>query len=655
MAIKFKNNLKRVNIQLTVIALSTAIFVSTAHANTIQPDDTAEYELDQVLVTAQRYQTRDVDTPASTSVYTNEELKATGGRNVLEALKQAAGLVYSSLGTGGAPISTMTSKIMIRGVASGTLVLVNGTPINLRGMYNLEDIPIENVERVEIIKGGGSVLYGSEATGGVINIITKKSLQNSFKISSGNYGQQDYSTNLQLGKLGLSYSYEKWDDTGKISQAIDTTGKEMNNFFRGLERNNNSLTYNFDDRLSLLYSHNKSEYDYSYKFGTGYAVNRVGVTRYDRTYIDNKDYVQLQYDHDHIKGTLYYNYKTLQTLGKDYYSSTGSATGYPTYTNKTDKNQTYGFDVQQDWLIKNNKALLGMAYQNEYYTPDRSKSLNYERDNYSIYGQWEQPVNAKNTIILSGRETWTGNAPNGRNYNNFSSQGQFVHKLAENENVYASVGQSFMMPTFAQMYSSNDERKVGNPNLKPQTGMHYEVGWKRNSEQHKWRIAIFNLSIKDNISSIFDKPNQTYSYTNEDMKNTGIELTCDIGGNNDWTFNWGITYGNPLTKGTEKPYWDRNYGRFQLNGGATYKHDKWKATLTGNYLADRVMTPSKAPSYAVKPYLLTSLSVNYALDSKQDIFFTANNLFDREDVISHSSSDYYYTPFNFTLGYKSKF
>ena len=655
MTIKFKNNKKRVSIQLAVMALSTALFVSTAYANTAQPDNTAEYELDQVLVTAQRYQTRDVDTPASTSVYTSEELKATGGRNVLEALKQAAGLVYSSMGTGGAPMSTMTSKIMIRGVTSGTLVLVNGTPINLRGLYNLEDIPIENVERVEIIKGGGSVLYGSEATGGVINIITKKSLQDSIKISSGNYGQQDYNMNLQLGKLGLGYSYEKWGDTGKISQAIDATGKEMNNFFRGSERNNNSLNYNFDDRLSLLYSHNKSEYNYNYKFGTGYAANRVGVTRYDRTYTDNKDFVQLQYDYDHIKGTLYYNYKTLQALGKDYYSLAGSATGYPTYTNKTDKNQTYGFDVQQDWLIKNNKALLGLAYQNEYYMPDRSKSLNYERDNYSIYGQWEQPVSTKNTIILSGRETWTGNAPNGRNYNNFSSQGQFVHKLAENENVYASVGQSFMMPTFPQMYSSNDERRIGNPNLKPQTGMHYEVGWKRNSEQHKWRVAIFNLSIKDNISSIFDKPNQTYSYTNEDMKNTGIELTCDIGGKNDWTFNWGITYGNPLTKGTEKPYWDRNNGRLQLNGGATYQHDKWKATLTGNYLADRVMTPSKAPSYAAKPYLLTSLSVNYALDKKQDIFFTANNLFDRQDVISHSSSDYYYTPFNFTLGYKSKF
>lgn len=645
----------KIKIRVTTLVLSTMLLAGNANANNVQPDNKAEYELDQVLVTAQRYQTRDVDTPASTSIYTNEQLKATGGRNVLEALKQAEGLVYSSFGPGGAPMSTMTSKIMIRGVTSGTLVLINGTPLNLRGLYSLEDIPVENVERVEIIKGGGSVLYGSEATGGVINIITKKTFENSIKVSGGNYDQQDHNLSLQLGKLGLSYGTEKWGDTGKISKAVDSSGKEMNNFFRGSERDNSSLTYNFDEHLSLFYSHNKSEYDYDYKFGTGYAANRAGATRYNRTYTDNKDFAQLQFDDEHMKGSLYYNRKTLQTLGTDYYSSTGGSSGYPTYTDKTEKNNTYGFDVQHDWRVKNSKALVGFTYQNECYTPDRSKSLDYERDNYSFYGQWEQPMSDDNTLIVSGRETWTANAPNGRDYDNFSAQGQFLHKLNDNESLYASIGQSFIMPTFAQMYSSNDERRIGNPSLKPQTGIHYEVGWKRNSDQHKWRAAVYNFRIRDNITSIFDKAQQTYNYTNEDMKNTGVELTCEIGGTNDWTFNWGVNYSNPLTKSTDKPYWDRNYGRWQLNGGATYQHDKWKATLTANYLAERVMTPSKTPSYAAKPYLLTSLSVNYALDKNQDIFLIANNLFDRNDVISHSSSDYYYTPFNFSLGYKSKF
>lgn len=654
MATRFKMNPKQAKIQLAAMVVSTALSVSSVAASSNQQDE-VEFQLDQVLVTAQRYQTRNVDTPASTSIYNSAALKATGGSNVLEALKQMDGLVYSSFGPGGAPMSTMTSKIMIRGVTSGTLVLINGTPLNLRGLYSLEDIPIETVERVEIIKGGGAVLYGSEATGGVINIITKKTRDSSIQISGGNYGQQNHNLNLQLGKLGVGHSQEKWGDTGKVSSAIDANGKEMNNFFRGSDRENHSLTYNFDDHLSLMYSHNQSEYNYDYKFGSGYAANRVGATRYTRTYTDNKDYAQLQYSGEHVKGTLYYNQKELQTFGIDYYSSTGSAAGYPSKTDKTDKNRAYGLDLQQDWNIDGKKALLGLTYQNEYYLPDNSKSLDYSRDNFSLYGQWEQPMDQANTLIISGRETWTANAPNGRDYNNFSAQGQLLHKINANESLYASVGQSFMMPTFAQMYSSNDERKIGNPDLKPQTGIHYEAGWKKSSGQHNWKAAVFSFRINDNITSLFDKANQTYNYTNEDMKNSGVELSCEIAANKEWSFNWGVTYNNPLTKSTDKPYWDRNYGRWQLNGGATYQRDKWKATLTANYLAERVMTPSKAQSYTTKPYLLTSLNVNYAMDQTQSIFLTANNLLNRNDVISHSSSDYYSTPFNYTLGYRATF
>lgn len=67
----------------------------------------------------------------------------------------------------------MTAKAVIRGVEKGTLVLVNGVPMNQSGMYSLQDIASDSVEKVEIVRGGGAILYGSEASGGVINIITK--------------------------------------------------------------------------------------------------------------------------------------------------------------------------------------------------------------------------------------------------------------------------------------------------------------------------------------------------------------------------------------------------------------------------------------------------------------------------------------------------
>ena len=71
-------------------------------------------------------------------------------------------------------MGAMTNEVNVRGLKGGALVLMNGNPIAWRGKYNLDQIPASQIERIEIVKGSGSVLYGSEAVAGVINIITKK-------------------------------------------------------------------------------------------------------------------------------------------------------------------------------------------------------------------------------------------------------------------------------------------------------------------------------------------------------------------------------------------------------------------------------------------------------------------------------------------------
>ena len=72
-------------------------------------------------------------------------------------------MAYKSFGPLGASMGTMINEANIRGVDNGTLVMVNGNPISWRGKYNLDAIPADSIERIEIVKGGGSVLYGSEA------------------------------------------------------------------------------------------------------------------------------------------------------------------------------------------------------------------------------------------------------------------------------------------------------------------------------------------------------------------------------------------------------------------------------------------------------------------------------------------------------------
>lgn len=641
-----------------------AIFASaTAFATPVGSED---FNFDQIVVTASRYEKRDLKTAASTEVYTKDDLRNTGAVNVQQALSKATGLLYQSKGPGGVSLGSMTSKISIRAIEKGTLVLVNGTPINWRGLYNLEDIPLDNVDRIEIVKGGGAVLYGSEATGGVINIIMKDALESAVTAGGGNRGRQNYNATTQVGKLGLSYTYDKWGHIGKVSSSITEvskpTDKEMYNVFDGSEKNDVFLQYKFNERFDILYNHGKSKGKYIYKFGAGYDDALVGEARYDRRHERTKDFVQFNFKDNGWKGNLYYNSNDLQSLGTDFFSSTGATSGYPSRKNDREENLTYGFDMQKLWGKGSDKYLLGTTYQREGFDEysDGKKKNEYKRNNYSVYASWETEVNKADTFTLSARESWTGGAKDGKNYDNFSAQGQYLHALNENESVYASIGQSFVMPTFKNMYATGSGLVVGNPDLEPQKGVHYEVGWKKNHGDHKWRLALFHYDLEDYIEFKKNKADSKYYPVNEDLKNTGIELSAAVKDDNGWTFNYGVTYNNPQSKsssslGTVKNYWDRNFGRWILNGSATYQEGPWTMSLTANYLADRVLTPSTGPSKETKPYLLTTLNINYVLDAANELNLSVDNVLDRRDNVNHTSSAYYSAPVNFLLSYKHKF
>ena len=165
-------------------AIACAVFTGAACASGVSAAEV--YELNPVLVTAQRSVTKDMETPAAIEVLHADDLQKTGATSVQEALKFSTGIITHGQGPRNISQGTMTSKAVIRGVEKGTLVLVDGVPINQGGRYNLEDIPVESIDRVEVVRGGGAVLYGSEANGGVINIITKGKRANTVKAGFGN-------------------------------------------------------------------------------------------------------------------------------------------------------------------------------------------------------------------------------------------------------------------------------------------------------------------------------------------------------------------------------------------------------------------------------------------------------------------------------------
>lgn len=633
--------------------LMTALITGTVlwgGNSVLAQENEQEFTLDPMVITATRTEKRDVDVPASTTILSNQDLKNTGAQNLQVALGRVPGLIYKTFSPGGGAMGTMANEIAIRGVSNGTLVMLNGTPMNLRGKYFLDAIPVENVERVEIVKGGAGVLYGSEAMGGVINIITKKEFTNSVSVGYGNYGQQKYSASVGTDKVNVGYNLEKWGNVDTISRSDDKGLKHTD--MTGSEKRNLYVDYKINDNWNFLYNYFETNVRYDTWFDDAYKeVPKGGALQQNREYVTKQNLVQLLYQDDTLKANLYYNQNKLMANGFTNYNTSGKFQGKIYDTDE--KNRTYGADVQKEWQLNSKGSLvLGGSYQNEFYDDYSSKVT--DRHIYAVYGQYDHKFDDKNELIVGARETWTTGGYRDQNYDNFSMSGQYVHKLDDDDSLYANVTQSFIMPTFSQMYGASDTA-IANPDLKPQKGVSYEAGWKRVTDSHSWKAAVYHIDITDNISATWDTDKTEYQYTNEDFKNTGIELSCDIEGKNGWSYNWGVNYMDPKVKGMKKPYWDRKYGRVQLNGGITYSKDKWVSSLQGTYLAERVGTPSSSHSSHEKPYFLTSLTTTYNADKQNSFTLTMDNLLDREDNLSHSGSEYYSTPFNFMLTYNYKF
>ena len=653
-----------------ILALSAhAPLALAAEDGTLERDDSTStvdvYEMEDTIVTATRTVKKDVDVPASTIVLTAEKIKESGATNAAEALSQLNGFTYKAFGANGASMGTMSNELGIRGNRNGTLVLVNGNPVAWRAKYNLEMIPAQNIERIEIVKGGGSVLYGSEAMAGVVNIILKKNNPNEVTVGFGNYGQQKYDLSVGDEILGIHLHTDKWDKhEGASFSDLDYTklkGQSRTDVF-DIDKLNFGFNWNINSRLQLVYDFFKTEADYQ-RFIT--RVDRddgqnvaPGEQFNGRKYTTEQHVTQLNYKDDKWKGNLYWNTGTVELDENKYFLKNGLRGN--AYSNTRERNTTYGFEGQRTWEIGDKAtAILGLSGQHEVYQAlpavgtSATKVNNSTRNNWGIFGQWEQRFDAKNTGIFGLRETWTTGAV--KNFSNLSGSLQWLHKMNENNNLYASVNQSFIMPTFAQMYPSSGAGKLA-PDLRPQYGVNYEIGWKQNHNKHNWRLAIFHTDITDNITAKWDKTKTSYTYTNEDFRNTGIELSCDITGTNGWSYQYGVTWQNPETKSESKKLgWERTQGRLQLTGGITYKKDKWTSSLSGSYLCGRFMSPSDEPAYATKPYFLTSWRTSYAPDENTEVALSIDNILDRKDNFSHSSSYYYSAPVNYLLSFSYKF
>lgn len=645
-------------------AIACAVFTGAACASGVSAAEV--YELNPVLVTAQRSVTKDMETPAAIEVLHADDLQKTGATSVQEALKFSTGIITHGQGPRNISQGTMTSKAVIRGVEKGTLVLVDGVPINQGGRYNLEDIPVESIDRVEVVRGGGAVLYGSEANGGVINIITKGKRANTVKAGFGNYGIQNYAASFQAGKLGFTAAY---DHTGKIDNisAPTTEPKGSGMPKRGLyynikrgEHANFNARYDFNDDLYVTHTYGRNSDHYVYKYtGIDNPAN-AGKEYKNVIHSTEENLTALHYTKNNFSANAFYNRRDQETKNATAKTNKTKPEKFDPDPSKNshDKSsyldQTIGINFQNRWNFHKGSFMLGYEFQRDMQNNVKSGTEKfYSRNAHSLFGQVAYDFTHATQANLNFRQTWTEADAAGNKYDKFTPEFVLMHHLDENTMVYGKVGQSFMLPTFTQLYGGGNIKGV--PDLKPEKGMHYELGAKKSIGKNAYRAALYSYKIEDSIDAKTSKSDEI-TYKNVDVKNVGIEFDWTRNQNENLSYRLGLTYSHPQKReGTikHKGKWHDYYGKLGFNAGIDYTRGKLTTAFHISYLGDR--TRDKDPYPSMKAQFFSDINFSYQANDNARFFLNIDNLFDRRDIISTSSSSFYNLGRNFMAGVEYKF
>lgn len=605
----------------TVISMTaTLLAANISFAVPAFADDLQTYNLDTMVVTAQRESKRDVDTPASVTTVSQKQLVETGASNLFDALRLQSGVTTYSYG-GSQSLGGMNAKILMRGANKGTVVMIDGVTANINETYYLDSIPVESIARVEIVKGAASTLYGSEASTGVINIITKKKMPNTLSLTKGEYGREKAALTLNANKLNFAVALEQSDPM----KGYSSNYKQIND----LNKKSFTASYQFDDNWSFSHQHNDSKYSYDQYDKTWSKLTE------DANYHYIDDFSRLQYKDDSVSANLFYNRSNRRNQT---YNVTGSK------WTKSDhlRFDTIGLDLQKQITGKFGDVIVGTTVSRDSYKNDITVAKNIKpgtkinefRTNYAVFAQLSKDLGAGYTATVGARETVV---EANKRYNAFTPQFALLKKLDNNSSLYANAAKSFKMPTFTQIYGGGGANFAANPLLEPEEGWTYEFGYKKTSNTSMFKAALYYMDLDTIEYEGKGTSSNPYVTRNMSFKNKGLEMTYEKDFGSKYSYSLGANFCNPMGK-NKKGVWERKFAREQYNAGIKYHDAKFNAALTGMFTTDR------ASGWG--DLLPVNFIAGYKFDKSSSVELGVENIFDRDDIVSNpgSATKYYCLP-----------
>lgn len=587
-------------------------------------EEAPSFEMEQVVVTATRNPTPLKDVGANVIVVTKEEIAKMSHRNVGDILRQVVGISVADYGYPGGQTTVFlngTSNIVVlmdgRRMNSPNQGLGN-SPVNFGNL-----VGVDNIERIEILKGAASALYGADAVGGVINIITKKGTESktSASLSYGSWNSHSSNISHSGQEKGLSwYLTAQKEKTGDF-----VTGN-------GLTRENSSyegksytlrMDHHLKDKDSLAFTYqfyqNKNRLPGSLQSSRPKDWQNIKQYNWDLTYTD--------YSGEKRKSQL----KIYENIERQYGEE---------YDPIETKIRTDGLQYQLTYSPdKYHLTTLGTEWWRDYI--DSRNTEKRSSKNWSIYlqDQWSiQEELSLSSGVRFDHQVYGDNLTPSLNLN---------YQATPQTNYYLSWGRFFKAPSLLELYAESPGWNFyGNENLKPEQGWNIEAGVRhRFNDSLEGSLNIFRRQTNNGIKVTDDFT--TYENVAR-QKALGSEIKLNKKFNHNFTASLGYYYLSLKNQDAPNKLYerDKNTPLEMWNIQAEYKQDKFSLEVAGKGIMGIINQ-----NLIQKSYWLWDTSLNLQLKEDTKIFLTIKNLFNKYyEEWNVWGEDYPNPGRNYTLG-----
>jgi vitamin B12 transporter len=644
------------------------LFLMTASHPVLADSDEADSVpiMDETVVTATRTETPVKELGVSTTVVKETEIKQRQAVDVLDVLRDVPG--FNVVRTGG---RGNTTSLFVRGGEDNfTKVLIDGVSVNLGGgAFSFGSLLTENFERIEIVRGPQSALYGSDAISGVINFITKPgegkpSLRAS--TSNGTYlkGDKNYIGEQSVGFMGgnewigANLAYARVDDNGYL----DVNDDYSNNTFSGrldLYPMQN-LNFTFNGR----YENAKD------KFPTGDAGDKYSPLDPNQN-LETDDWVsgiQGQYQmSEWLEHVVLFGYHYNKMEYKDPENLTADPFGaFFSDTKENHYSVDYHFNVRFPTTAKIRSTFTaGFEYLDESYDQqtrsifagfESTSDLNEDRHNWGWYAQ--EQLTLFDHLHLTAGARYEDNSEFG---NEFVPRGSVAYELTQTGTVFrGAAGKGFKTPTFTENFSRGFA--TGNPDLNPEKSYSWEVGIDQAFWENKLVFgATYFYQKFDDLITYIDQLDPLPDFENiQAAKSQGVELTAFCKPGYGFTFGGSYTYlDTEVTDdgGTGGPSSPFEEGKQLLrrpqntaSGFINWTWERFQIRFDGLYMGERDDLDFRtfpAERVTLNDYFIVDLATSYTVNLNQryvkdfKIFGKIQNLFDEkyEESFGFSAPD----------------